>query len=98
MFNASSNHLTESGYYRLFKQPIDNFYFVLKETNSTRIILIEKIQKHLIIFQDNQLFLRHPYHQQLDMTDRLLNVLKYSLSHLFLALLITNSLNGFFLF
>ena len=50
--NAFSDYLKDSQYYGLLKLPVDNFYFVLKKTNLSRIILVEKIPKHLIIFQD----------------------------------------------
>ncbi|CAF3121443.1 unnamed protein product [Rotaria sp. Silwood2] len=52
VINAFSDYLKESRYYDLLKQSIDNFYFVLKKTNINRIVSVEKIQKHLIIFED----------------------------------------------
>lgn len=50
--NAFSDYIKESHYYELLKEAIDHFYFVLKKTNISRIVLVEKIQKHGIIFKD----------------------------------------------
>ncbi|CAF3327366.1 unnamed protein product [Rotaria socialis] len=52
VINAFSDYLKDSRYYGLLKQAIDNFYFVLKKTNITRIVLVEKIQTHMIVFQN----------------------------------------------
>jgi hypothetical protein len=60
VINAFSDYLKESRYYDLLKQPIDKFYVVLKKTNINKIISVENIQKHLIIFENalkNHLFL-----------------------------------------
>lgn len=49
---AFSDCFKESRYYELLKEPIDNFYFVLKKTNQHRIVSVERIEKHLITFED----------------------------------------------
>ncbi|CAF3256097.1 unnamed protein product [Rotaria socialis] len=50
--NAFSEYFKESQYYALLKQSIDKIYFVLKRTNNSRIVLADKIQRHLIIFEN----------------------------------------------
>lgn len=50
--DAFSDCLKESRYYKLLKQSIDNFFFVLKKTNRSRIVVVEKIEKHLILFEN----------------------------------------------
>lgn len=50
--NAFSDYLKKSRYYELLKQPLDNIFFVLEKTNDNRIVLAEKIEKHMIIFEN----------------------------------------------
>jgi hypothetical protein len=52
VINAFSDYLKESRYYDLLKQPIDKFYVVLKKTSINKIVSVENIQKHLIIFEN----------------------------------------------
>ncbi len=50
--NAFSDYLTDSHYYELLKQPINKFFFVLKKTNNNSIVSVEKLEKHMILFED----------------------------------------------
>ncbi|CAF1147912.1 unnamed protein product [Adineta ricciae] len=50
--NAFSDHFQGSRYYDLLKRSIDKFYFVVKRTNNGRLISAEKVEKHLVIFED----------------------------------------------
>jgi hypothetical protein len=50
--NAFSDYFKQSRYYALLQRPIDNFYFILKKTNVNRIVSVERIQKHVIIFEN----------------------------------------------
>ena len=64
--NAFSDYLKESRYHDLLKQSIDTFHFVLKKTNTNRFVLVEKIEKYMIILQgilEKALFLLHRFLQ-----------------------------------
>ena len=49
-----SSYFKESYYYALIQQPMDLYYFVLKETNTFCVIKVEDIITHTIPFKNSQ--------------------------------------------
>jgi hypothetical protein len=53
-YKPFGTYFKESSYYNMIKQPMDLYYFVLKETNISRVIEVDDIMTYVIPFKNTR--------------------------------------------